>query len=61
MKIILAINSFKNYIDSIKLNSHLKDKLKLTGDIKIFPMADGGENTASVIGYYKKCEKIRLP
>ena len=60
MKILLAISSFKNYIDSIKINSHLKKKLNLNSDIKIFPMADGGENTSLVIKYYKKCRKIRL-
>ena len=62
MKILLAISSFKNYIDSIKLNSYLRKKLNLNSkiNIKVFPMADGGEHTSSVIKYYKKCRKIRL-
>ena len=60
MTILLAVSSFKNYIDSVKLNSYLKKKLKLNRDIKIFPMADGGENTSLAIKHYKRCRKIKL-
>ena len=60
MKILLAISSFKNFIDSVRLNSYLKNKLKLNRDLKIFPMADGGENTSLILKYYKRCRKIKL-
>ena len=64
MNIILALNSFKNYIDSIEACSYLKKKLNKKIDfhnkIRLFPMADGGEYTAKVLCFYCKSKKIRI-
>ncbi|MDC3036668.1 glycerate kinase, partial [Candidatus Pelagibacter sp.] len=64
MKIIIALNSFKNYIDSIEGCKFLKKKLnankKLKNKFKMFPMADGGEYTAKVLNFYKKSKIIDL-
>ena len=64
MNIILALNSFKNYIDSIEACSYLKKRLNKKIDfhnkIRLFPMADGGEYTAKVLCFYCKSKKIRI-
>ena len=53
MNIILAISSFKNYLSSIEANIFLKIiKENKEHYIKIYPMADGGENTLEVLKYY---------
>lgn len=64
MKIIIALNSFKNYINSVEGCKFLKKKLdkqnKFKAEFKIFPMADGGEYTAKVLNFYKKSKIINL-
>ena len=64
MNIILALNSFKNYIDSIEACNYLKKKIiqkkGIPNKIKIFPMADGGEYTAKVLSLYCKSKEIKI-
>ena len=64
MKILIALGSFKNYMNSVEGCEFMKSKFsahkELKGKLKVFPMADGGENTSNVLNFYLKCKNINI-
>ncbi len=60
MKIIIASDSFKDSLTSLKVGEYLKKGLSIFDDIKVdvIPISDGGEGSIESIISYLKGEKI---
>ncbi|NMC56484.1 MAG: glycerate kinase, partial [Eubacteriaceae bacterium] len=63
MKIVIAIDSYKGTISSVEAANAIKEGFEqyLTpagADVKIFPMADGGEGTLDAVLAFEKNARI---
>lgn len=63
MKIILALNSFKDSCNSIEANTALKIGLQKhfnKNDISVFPLFDGGDGSLAALHYHLGFTKIKM-
>ena len=62
MKIVIAIDSFKGSLSSIKANEAASEGIKRacpSAETHLFPIADGGEGTVDALVYSLKGERIK--
>ena len=62
MKVVIAIDSFKGSLSSIKANEAASEGIKKacpSAETHLFPIADGGEGTVDALVYSLKGERIK--
>lgn len=63
MKILIAPDSFKDALSAVEVARAIEKGILLANpnhETKIFPMADGGEGSAEILGHHFQSEKIVL-
>ena len=63
MKILIAPDSFKDALSALEVAQAIEKGIRLANpnhETKIFPMGDGGEGSAEILGHHFQSEKIVL-
>ncbi|MGI6070274.1 MAG: glycerate kinase [Blautia sp.] len=62
MKVVIAIDSLKGSLSSVEAGNIIKDTILETGpaDVKVYPLADGGEGTVEALVMGMHGEKVEI-